>query len=61
MTEEEWEEVADAVAERLANKEKFFNAVEGGLRDCGIHNYSRYASEYCKELGRRLGRRRKSA
>ncbi|MBT5337714.1 hypothetical protein HN858_02050 [Candidatus Falkowbacteria bacterium] len=61
MTEEQWERVADVVAERLKNKEKFFDAVKYGLRDCGIRDYDDHASYYCKEMGRRLGKRKSSS
>ena len=61
MTEEQWERVADVVADRLRDGEKFFNAVKNGLRDCGIRDYDDLASYYCKEMGRRLGKRKSSS
>jgi hypothetical protein len=60
MTEAKWDQVADAVAARLKKKEKFFDAVKNGLADCGIYDYKDNASYYCKEMGKRLGKRKKS-
>ena len=60
MTEEKWERVADKVADRLRQGEKFYNAVKNGLRDCGIYDYDNHASYYCTEMGRRLGKRKRN-
>ena len=60
-SEEAWDRLADKVADRLSSGMQFYDAVEAALGESGIHVAKDFEKKrfFCKELGKRLGRRKR--